>query len=360
MGLRTALRINGAARPAAPVLEAAASAGSGIATSGIRTPFGTSSTLSQVVWSDIFGSTTSGPVLRADALSVPAVTKGVTLVTSALSSCPLKVYEGAAEVEAPRWMYATDGAVAPQYRMAFIVEDLVLGGWSVLIVDRDTDGNILSADRVRPDLWQFDDIGNVVIGNEIADPKTIILIKGPHDGILTTGARTLRAAINLENAWIRTVKNPLPAVLLKQVGDDVLEDDEIDGLLSAWRLARQDPDGAVAYIPSNIAVEALGEIVANVLVEARNASAIDIARLIGVPASAVDAGAVTSSLTYNNTNVGVGLVLAQQGYKPYADAIAAALSMDNVVPAGQRTALDMTELLADAANISRSGSPTKD
>lgn len=350
MGLRRAQRIQAAAAASTAV----STAGSGIATSGIRTPWGTSATLTQVVWSDIFGAKDVGPVLRADAMTIPAVTKGVGIVTSSLMRCPLVKLEGDTPLPSDPWMYETSGTIAPQYRMAFVAEDLVLGGWSVLQVIRDGDA-ITSADRVRPDLWHFDELGQVIVGTEPLDPAQYILIKGPHDGILNTGARTLRAAIALETAWIRTVRNPIPTTLLKQVGDDVMEDDEIDALLATWRQARQDPDGAVAYIPSSIAVEGIGTIVSDVLVEARNASAVDIARLIGLPSSALDAGAVQTSLTYSNTNVGLGYVLVQQGIQPYADHISTALSMDNVVPPGQRTVLDTSSLLADAANVSGTG-----
>lgn len=357
MGLRRALRLTEAVDTAP---ELAASLDQANVRSGIRSPWATGN-LSPVVFKDIYAASgVDTPLDRLSALSIPAVARGVGLVTSALSSCPLQVWKGDALQPTPRWMVETSGAVAPQYRMAFVVEDLILFGWSLLMVDRNPAGRIQSAERVRPDLWDFDGMGNVIIGTAVVDPSLYVLIKGPHDGVLTVGARTLRAAIALENAWIRAVKNPTPTTILQQVGDDQLEDDEIDDLLTDWRLARQDPDGAVAFVPSNINVEALGSIVPDVLTEARNASAIDIARLIGLPASALDAGSVQQSLTYVNTSVGVGLVLVQQGYKPYADAIGYALSMDNVVPSGQRTALDMTQLLADAASISRSGSKTED
>jgi hypothetical protein len=224
-------------------------------------------------------------------------------------------------------------------------------------VQRDTDGNITAADRVAPSLWSFTSTGYPQIKDQVLNPKKYILVKGPHDGILSTGRRTLRAAINVEMAWIRTVKNPLPATLLKQVGDDQLEDTEIDALLSTWRNARSDPDGTVAYIPATIAVEAIGTVVSDVLVEARNAVAVDIARLIGLPASALDAGAVQTSMTYNNTQVGLGYVLVSQGITPYANCINAAFSQDNVVAPGIRTALDLSGLMADAANISRQGNP---
>lgn len=357
MGIFRTLRLTEAISTA-PVLEA--SLDTNVARVGIKSPWA-NGLLSPVVYRDIYSASgIDAPLDRASAMSIPAVAKGVGLITSALSSCPLQVLDGDQVQPTPRWMVETSGAVAPQYRMAFVAEDLVLSGWSLLLVDRDGSGAIQSADRVRPDLWDFDGLGNVLIGGEVVDPATYVLIKGPHDGILVAGARTLRAAIALENAWIRAVRNPVPTTLLKQVGDDQMDDDEVDDLLADWRLARQDPDGAVAYIPANIAVEAMGSIVPEVLTEARNASVIDIARLMGLPASALDAGAIQTSLTYTNTSVGVGLVLVQQGYTPYANAIGAALSMDNVVPSGQRTALDLTQLLADAASISRSGAPSED
>ena len=357
MGLRRALRLTEAV-DTAPVM--AASLDQGNVRSGIRSPWATGN-LSPVVFKDIYAASgVDTPLDRLSALSIPAVARGVGLVTSALSSCPLTVWKADVQQPTPRWMVSTDGAVAPQYRLGFTVEDLILFGWCLWMVDRNDAGRIQSAERVRSDLWDFDGMGNVIIGTAVVDPSLYILIKGPQDGILTAGARTLRAAIALENAWIRTVRNPVPATVLQQVGDDQLDDDEIDDLLADWRIARQDPDGAVAYVPSNINVQALGQVVPDVLVAARNASVVDIARLIGIPASALDAGAIQTSLTYTNTSVGVGFQLVSQGLKPYADSIAYALSQDNVVPSGQRTALDMTQLLADAATISRSGAVTED
>lgn len=360
MGIRAALRLNGTS---SQMLEASATAlpMAQAARSGIRSPWAGSS-LAPVVYKDFLGvGGVDSPITRAEAMTIPAVVRGISLVTTALSTAPWTEYEGEQAVaDQPAWLYATNTEISPIYRCQFVVEDLILGGWSVLLVDRDADGNISTADRIRPDLWEFDDVGRVVVGDEALRPEQYVLIKAPTDGLLLTGRRTLRGALNLETAWQRAVRNPNATTLLKQVGDDVLEDDEIDDLLAAWRLARQDPDGAVAFIPSNIAVEALGSIVADLLVEARNAVAVDIARLIGIPGASVEAGAVQTSLTYQNATVGLGLQLVQQGLVPYANAIAAALSMDNVCAPGRRIAPDMTELLNDAANLSRSGTPTKD
>jgi phage portal protein BeeE len=359
MGIMRALRLTGAVMDP-PVSRAALEASAATVTHGIRSPWVTGS-LTPLVWRDIFGAGDAGPVARDQAMRVPALVRAVSLVTSTLARCPWVEYQGEVEVtDQPAWLYATDGPIAPQYRAQFVAEDLILGGWCVLQVERDSDGNILSAVRVRPDLWQFDDVGNVVIDDKTMDPSEVIVIKGPHDGLLITGADALRGAINLERAWQRVVRNPLPFTVIKQTNDDILDDDEIDDLLKAWRDARQDPDGAVAYLPNGLDVQGLGQIIADVLVEARNASAVDIARLVGVPAVSIDAGPVESSLTYSNQETANGQTLPLYGIAPYADAIAAALSMDSVCPPGHRIAPDMTQVLNDAASLSRSGTPVKD
>jgi hypothetical protein len=331
--------------------------------SGIRSPWSAPSGLADVVWQDWF--TADGdvvPINRQTALTIPAVVRGVQQVTAPLMACPWVQYEGdTASVNQPTWLYATDSEVAPQYRTGFVAEDLVLHGWSVLLIGKDGRGAINAVDRLSPALWAFDGDGNVTDADgQPLEAGTYALIKGPHDGILTTGARTLRGAIALETAWTKAVRNPQPTTILQQTTDDTLEDEEVDSLLEDWRVARQDPEGTVAFIPYGIEASFPGETVTELLVQARNAAAVDIARLIGIPAAAVDAGAVQTSLTYTNTSVGVGLQLAQQGVKPYADAIGAGLSLDTVTPKGTRIALDMTQLFADAATISPSGTPTKD
>lgn len=332
--------------------------------SGIRSPMAGPGALTTVPWREFYaGDSDALPVGRADALTIPAVVRGMTQVTSALASCPWVKYAGDVEAATqPAWLYSTAGDVAPQYRTAFVVEDLILYGWSLLDLKRDGRGMITAAVRRRPDLWEFDEDGNVVDAEsqDILGPRSYALVKGPHDGILSTGARTLRGAIALEQAWTKAVRNPTPIQILQQVNDDQLEEDEIADLLTAWVTARQGADGTVAYLPAGIELKTPGAVSPELLVAARNAVAVDVARLIGLPSAAVDAGAVQTSLTYTNTSVGVGLQLVTQGFKPYADAIGAALSLDTVTDRGSRIALDMSQLLADAATLSPSGTPTKD
>lgn len=347
-------------------LEAAHTPGTVAAASrsGIRSPWSGPSQLAQIPWREFYaGDGVDMPIGRADALSIPAVARAVQQVTAPLSACPWVRYSvGVEDVSQPAWLSSTAGPVAPQYRTKFVIEDLILGGWSLLRLTRNDRPEVIGCDRVRPDLWSFSDDGEDVLDAEdnVIPPEDYTLVMGPHDGILNRGARTLRGAIALEAAWTKAVRNPNPATILQAQEDTQLTEPEVDALLDSWIEARQDPDGLVAYLPASVKAEMPGSLSPELLVQARNAVAIDIARLVGIPAAAVDAGAVQTSLTYTNTSVGVGLQLAQQGVKPYADALAAALSMDNVTPRGTRIALDMTQLFADAATLSPSGTPTKD
>ncbi len=70
---------------------------------GIRTPWSTTN-LAPIVWEDLFGLRgVDAPVGRAQALSVPAVVKGVALITSALSACRLVMHQGTDQVTEPGW-----------------------------------------------------------------------------------------------------------------------------------------------------------------------------------------------------------------------------------------------------------------
>jgi len=146
---------------------------------------------------------------------------------------------------------------------------------------------------------------------------------------------------------VKAASTPIPAVVLQNTTDDQLTDDEIADLLNQWRVARRDPEGAVAYLPSGLELQTPGaQVSADILEGARNAAAVDIARLVGVPAVAIDAGPTAQGLDYRNVNQATGLQLPLYGLQPYADTVDWRLSMDDVTPRGTRIALDTTSMLA--------------
>jgi hypothetical protein len=358
VGLRSALRLVDAAATYDSHL-AAASPRTG-AQVGIRSPFNTGA-LSTVAWNDLLTDSAYLPVTRGQAMTVPAVARAVQLVTAAAASCPLLQLDADAPTDPqPRWAYATDAAMPPQLRTQLLVDDLMMEGWALLAVDRDSAGTVTAVSRVAPESWTFTGDGQVEVEGAPAQEARYALVKGPTDGFLWTAASTIRGALDLERAWRRAIRNPTPVTILHQTTDDELTDDEIAGLLTDWKQARQDDDGAVAYLPASVSVETPGAMVPDLLVEARNAVSVDVARHLGVPATALDAGPVQSSLTYANAQTQGGLAVIVQGVRPYLNALAWRLSQDDLTPPGTRMAYDTTDLDAAFDAMSRTGPPTAD
>ena len=79
-------------------------------------------------------------------------------------------------------------------------------------------------------------------------------------------------------------------------------------------------------------------------IEARNSLRIDVGGILGIPASLMDASLSTASLTYS-TQEGQRNELADMCLPYWQDPLAQRLSMDDVVPRGQRTRFDLADYL---------------
>jgi hypothetical protein len=90
---------------------------------------------------------------------------------------------------------------------------------------------------------------------------------------------------------------------------------------------------------------------------ARNASALDVARDANMPAAMIDATTEGSSLEYQ-TLEGRNQQWLDYGLTLFMDPITARLSMDDVLPAGQRAAFDTTDWTA--AEPAGTGPATED
>lgn len=312
----------------------------------IRSPWA-SSTLSRVVWDDVFGDAAHVPITRAAAMRVPACARGRHMLVSTVAGLPLRAYRGPdALATQPTWLYRTNGAVSPELRMAWTVDDLVFYGWSLWAVERGARGAITDADRVPIDCWRFDDdSGGVLVYEQAVSDESVVLIPGYHEGLLDFGAATLRTSTTLERTAADRAGNVAPAVELHQTDDGELEDHEVDDLIQGYIDARQDPNGAVVYTPSNVELKLHGSVGHELLIQARNAAAIDVARLLGMPAAMIDASNVNSTLTYETT-AGRSLEFRDYSLALYTGPIAARLSLDDCVPAGTRVRFDTSDLIA--------------
>ncbi|MFW0784509.1 phage portal protein [Gordonia sp. CPCC 206044] len=310
-----------------PVIEAAANSYQ----VAIASPFAPATTLNSVVWPDIMGSDYL-PLTRTEAVSVPTVSRSRLLIAGTIARLPLEARRDDELADnQPVWLTRTDGAMSPYHRMLWTVDDLIFYGWSLWAVTRDTQGRITRADRINYDRWSFDVAGRIEVDGELVRSDSVVLIPGPHEGLITFGARTIRQASNLLQSADKAAKNQTAYLELHQTNEASLTDDDIAELVNSWAKARTGVNGGVAFTNNGIEVREHGAPNEHLLIEGRNASAVDIARCMGIPAALIDAQAQQGSLTYETTQDRNAQFLTF-GLSPYMDAISGRLSQDDVAP----------------------------
>jgi hypothetical protein len=311
------------------------------ATLPIATPWG-SSTLEQIVADDVFGK--NRPLnTRAAAMRIPSVPRARQMVVTPLAKSPLVAMRRdlvLPPAEQPTWTYrpAAGDSTTPQHRMAWTVDDLIFYGWSCWWRNNDASSKFpLSVQRVNQDEWSFTDDNRVEVNGTIAGDRDVILIPGLHEGLLTYGKDALDDIRALYRNVRKRLSTPTPGLNLQQTEGPALLNEEIDALIDRWALARQGEHGGVSYTSKGITPVPMPGDDGALMIEARNAAAVDVARMIGVSAGLVDATTPKASLNYT-TQEGTNEELVDRDLDLYAVPIAARLSMDDVCPQGQRIA----------------------
>lgn len=315
------------------------------------------------LWSDLFGADVPVPLTRAEALLVPAVARGRHLICATLARLPVDVMRGDTPAAAPYWCQGTDGqigdlstddarrwAVGPQspfHRMLATADDLLFYGWSMWLVTRRAaeDGRPARMLHLPYGAWSIDADGVITDADARPFPDgALIAFQGMSEGLLALASRTIRAAGTLEAAAADIAAHPL-RFELHQTTDITLTDDERRGLVSQTRAALSSNDGVLftnAAIETKTYPQATGEAL---LVGGRNAAALDVARHLNMPGAMIDATSEGASLEYQTTQTRNQQWL-DYGLTAYMDAITARLSMDDVLPEGQRAVFDTTSLTA--------------
>jgi hypothetical protein len=312
----------------------------------VESPWADNDYLQAVTLAALFGDA-GVPLTRSEAMRVPAMARCRHVLAPTIARLPVRVYAVAELVDPqPSWTYRTDGMVSPFHRMLWTVDDIIFHGWSLWLADRGYDTFPIRFARCPYEAWAFDDDGRVVDADgEPYDPAAVVLIPGPHEGVLSFGVDAIRDAASLQRAARRTGENPVPAVELPQTNDAPMLPADIDELIARWTKARNSPgSGGVSYTPKSIELKTHGTPAESLLLDGRNAAAVDVARVVGIPAATIDATQAAASLTYE-TQQGRNAELVDYGLAAYMTAISARLSMDDVVPRGQRSAFDAEELL---------------
>lgn len=314
------------------------------------------------------------PMSRAAAMRVPAMARARNLTCGAVASLPLQAYRAETLVDPqPYWAYGTDGQTgrltreqmirwhlapqAPYHRALWTVDDLLFHGESMwIITDRLKSGFPSRMLRLPFESWQVQEDGTVTDPDAQPFPvDDLIWIPGGNEGVLGHGAGSLRMAYDLERNARDVAIRPL-RLEAHQTTAAELTAVERSEIVSQIRQAMAQNEGilftnsAIELIEHRVDAEALQ-------LGARNASALDVARIANMPALMIDATAQGASLEYQ-TATGRNQEWIDLGLSLYVDPLEARLSMDDVVPAGQRISANLGDLSAPAAEPT--GAPTQD
>ena len=157
---------------------------------------------------------------RELSLEIPSVVRARNLICGTIASMPLELYRKSTgeELGKPVWLDQPAINQPRSVTISYTVDSLLMYGWSVWIIKSRyaEDGRPASFEwipntRVTP---YYSGDGHLIEGYYI-DQKfytndDVVTFQSLNDGILTTGARVLRAALDLEIASSNAAATPMP------------------------------------------------------------------------------------------------------------------------------------------------------
>lgn len=294
------------------------------------------------------------PVTRDTALSVGAVDRAHQLITGQVASFPLiHMTDGRRTDDQPLLVRQPEAGRSRSQTIKWTTDDLLFHGRSYWqIVSRFAGTDLPQRFRYcAPATVETDTRGRVIrVAGQPVSNDDVLRIDGPHDGILNRPKR-IREAIAIDVAAQNASANPVPSVDLHQTQGEPMTPEAVEVMKAGWIAARKKAGGGVGYSNPSIEVKTLGQHPEQLLIEGRNATSLNIARLMNVPAWAVDASVEGSSLTYSNVQ-GRSRELIDYTLVPYLSAIADRLSMTDVLPGRQSVRFDTSRLLTlDAKDL---------
>lgn len=173
-------------------------------------------------------------------------------------------------------------------------------------------------------------------------------------GLRLFGYELLSLYGDLQAAAGRYARAPHPHSILRNVSGDSLDDDEITALLDEWEWARE--NRATGYL-DGMEYESVGWSAKDLqLTEAREHAALEVARLLQLPAFAVDAQGGDSMTYANIIDRRRDLVAA---LRPWTTVLTQTMSLDvrlggavrgQLLPRGIRADFDATDYLTESAS----------
>lgn len=299
-----------------------------------------SSTMQRIVAEDVFGSDLPNNTREA-AMRIPAVARARNLMVLSIAVNPLVALKaGQPLAPQPSWLSAAAGGTSPQQTIAWTVDDLMFYGWSCWWRNNGSDGFPLNRGRIPIGDWSINDDNRVEVNGQVVPDNAVILIPGMHEGILSYGCDAIRDTRTLYANMRRRLATSVPPIDLHQTGGRELKDEEIDKLIDRYVLARQSEHGGVGFTSKDITANVLAtNDDSQLMIEARNAAAVECARIIGISAGLIDATTPKASLNYE-TKDGRNEEFVDRDLGLYMAPLAWRLSLDDVTPHGTYIAFD--------------------
>ena len=288
-------------------------------------------------------------VSRHAAMSVPAVKRCRDLLCT-VGSIPLEYKKKSTgeEIPAPRWISQLSKSQPQFVTISYLVDSLLFFGQAFLEITEtyQEDGRASSFEWVANTRvsTEVDPYGQYVTGYMVdGKPRpmsglgSLVTFQAFNEGILTTGARTIQSAIDVQKAAAVAAQTPMATTVIKNSGAD-LPAAEVQGLLAAWKNARM--SRSTAYLTSTLDAQNIGFSPRDMMyVDSIQASATEISRLCGIPAYYLSADENTS-MSYANIQDERKQLVAL-AFQPYISAIEQRLSMDDISTAGHYVKFDL-------------------
>ena len=291
-------------------------------------------------------------ILRQDAVAVPSVSRCRNLICETIATIPMEMYSLSTGEEIPTltWVDQPDKRQPRSVTMAWTVDSLFMYGvayWLVTEVYQDDNRparfSWVQNDRVTVKYNALNTEVEYYMINNIRVPETgvgsLVTFQALDQGLLLRSQSTIRAALDIEKAAAIAAQTPQPSGYIKNNGAD-LPDQQVQGILNNWKLARQ--NRATAYLTStldyNVTQFTPKDMMYN---EAKQYFATELARACNIPAYMIDAETFRG-MTYQNIIDGRKEFFAYS-LAPFVTAIESRLSMDDLTPRGQQVKFDLDD-----------------
>lgn len=253
-------------------------------------------------WNALVAGEATGRISRAEASSVPAVKRARDLICGTIGTLPIHAVNAAGDQVDHALLQQPEAPIGlvRSVTITRTVEDLLYDGTSLwLVLLRTSAGFPQAVQRVDVGRWSQDpETREIWVNGREVRAEDVIVFTSPNDPLLRTGARAIRALLQLETTAALYADEPEPTTYFRSADGVDPDEETILEVLTAWRAARK--KRGTAYVPSAYTVEKTDRMTPEELelIAARQHAVLEVARLTGVDAEELSVS--TTSRTYSN------------------------------------------------------------